>query len=824
MSGRPNGAAEDEIRSKGRSRSMSAVLETEAKLNGFSTKRESSSSKRESSKSKKNFTPKEEEVEAAYIPVVLDKSSLPNSPDPTQLENIIESPVLGLDEQSSTVANPQIQKFRSNEPIRSPPRQDTQPPSPLQRKTSISTIAKEATEAIGRKMSLRSRRKNSKANTESPEWKLEDIPRRRLSGSETPSSAPKSAIPDFPVPPSNASLSSVGNTVTEGIKSGDSMSPPVSPAQFMMRNDSVSEVSTAMTPTSLTFDGKTSPPNASASPPVPTRHPRHHSPKLSASAPLQSPDTATNQSEQNQKATTSPNKSKNAAAHNSKASTSYISLGSSRPSTAGSEDNPKTPQNNVSPTFVDSSPQLPSIPTTGVLSFEDEMSQMWLQHERQGSRESTSHKGEDSISSQTGGLLSKVTSSFRTNKINSGDQKSDQKSGILSRRPSKGHSKNTSQAGTLAATILADAEDEKAELRRQLRKSMNQIVELELKLKEDDRIESRLEGIQDALAGVETEREIALKELKVLLKHRYALQDSSKSVGAKETCDAILEDFELSLANLKDHMREQIREYTIVRTQLIEETARLRTLRDNYLEEATHLNKKNDELSDLNNDIQRNMDRTPNHSKSLSETKTGGGGGFSLFKQNKRDSPTRGSISSVQSILFNNDLAHPMYFEPKQSSEVASLVDSPMSRVSDSTIIPDESISQAVVTRVTDQDGSQLPPPPKKVNYWKKNTAALRKNAVKGFKSVWSGDTTILVSSPGTQISSPQLVSSTSQGNGMNILFPSQTSPAWTFDSYQAEVYKTHSFHPKAFKRWQKCGFCGEKLSGSEIRCIGECH
>src|ERR1700687_2512846 len=101
----------------------------------------------------------------------------------------------------------------------------------------------------------------------------------------------------------------------------------------------------------------------------------------------------------------------------------------------------------------------------------------------------------------------------------------------------------------------------------------------------------------------------------------------------------------------------EIKEYTSARTQLIEETGHLRSLRDNYLEEAQQLNKKNDELSDLNNDIQRNMDRTPNinHSKSPSDSR-----GFSLFKtQHKKDSPTAGSISSVQSILFKNDLSHP---------------------------------------------------------------------------------------------------------------------------------------------------------------------
>jgi hypothetical protein len=187
-----------------------------------------------------------------------------------------------------------------------------------------------------------------------------------------------------------------------------------------------------------------------------------------------------------------------------------------------------------------------------------------------------------------------------------------------------------------------------------------------------------------------------------------------------------------------------------------------------------------------------------------------------LFKH-KKDSPTNASVSSVQSILFKNDASHPMYFEPQKSSEM-SVADSPVSRVSDSTVILDEPMAKAVPARLTDQESIDLPLPPKKFN-WKKNTAALRKNAVKGFKSVWSGDTTTQVSSPGTTISSPQLVSTSSHTNGL--IFPAHPSPATSFDSYQAEVYKTHSFHPKSFKRWQKCGFCGEKLSGTEIRCIG---
>ena len=827
MSGRPNGAAEDEIRSKGYSRSMSAVMETELKLNGISNERDSFTSRGSvNSQRRKQAVPPpstEAEVEAAYIPVVLDRSSLPNSPDPTQLENIIDSPVLGSQAQSPPSANRQIQKVIESEPIRkppSPPRQDTLPPGALQRKTSISAMAKEATEAIGRKMSLRSRRKNSSTNG-SPEWKLEDIPKRKTSGAghdgrDSVPQPPRSAIPNFPVPPSTIPLRSAGNIETLQ-KSDSSTSPPVSPAQFLMRNDSVSEVSTALTPTSLTFDGKTTSPNvASTSPPLPTRHP-HHSPKPSLSAPHESPDTITHESQPLHK---HPTKSK-AALHSSQASTSYISISSSRPSTAGSEEASKTPHY-ASPTYKDSSPQLPTIPSPGLLSFEDEMSQMWLRHDRTGSEGGIGHKRGASLSSQKGGgILSKVAGSLRGHN-RSGSV--DKKAGTHSRQSSKGHSRNHSQPGGFAATILAEAEEENAELRRQLRKSANHIVELELKVKEDvsDSVGGRLEGTRDALAGVETEREIALQELKVLLRHRHALQDSSSKTGMKETCDAILKDFEASLDDLKNHMREQIKEYTAVRTTLIEETARLRTLRDNYLEEAQHLNKKNDELLDLNNDIQRNMDR-PNHSKQPSETRVGG---FGLFRQQRKDTPshaTQGSVSSVQSILFKNDLSHPMFFEPRKSSEV-SLVDSPVSRVSDSTIIADESMSQAVVTRVSDQDQSQLPPPPKKVNYWRKNTAALRKNAVKGFKSVWSGDTTILVSSPGTQISSPQLVSTTSHTNGLNSMFPgSQLSPASTFDSYQAEVYKTHSFHPKSFKRWQKCGFCGEKLSGSEVRCSGIC-
>jgi hypothetical protein len=257
----------------------------------------------------------------------------------------------------------------------------------------------------------------------------------------------------------------------------------------------------------------------------------------------------------------------------------------------------------------------------------------------------------------------------------------------------------------------------------------------------------------------------------------------------------------------------EIKEYTSARTQLIEETGHLRSLRDNYLEEAQQLNKKNDELSDLNNDIQRNMDRTPLHSKSFSDTR----GGFTLFKNQHKNSPNNQSISSSHSSIFKmggDALPHPMSLDSVKTAETP-VMESPMSRLSDSTVT-EEPLREAVVTRVTDQDVAQ----PKKFN-WKKNTATLKKNAVKGFKSVWSGETTILVSPPQSTISPPHLISSTSQGNGLNIILPQASVTAASMLEMPSEIYKTHSFHPKAFKRWQKCGYCGEKLSGTEMRCIG---
>jgi hypothetical protein len=847
MAGRVNGAAEEELlRSKRFSRNISAMTETELKLNGLvsprstantpqdpSTEREAPS--RKSSKEDSAPLTPDDDGEGDFIPLVLDKSSLPNSPDPTHFSSIMESPILGFQAQSPAPTNPQIQKLIANEPIKpikSPPQQQTTPPVSQERKSSIGAKAKEATEALGRKLSLRSRRKNSKSHnaTGSQEWKLEDIPKRKnsLGMSDISSTSLKSAIPDFPIPPSTTPLESkVVSLVDFNPTSEKSASPPASPAQFMMRNDSVSEVSTAMTPTSMTFDGKNTPPNipttAPTSPPIPTRHPQHHSPKPSLTLIHHSPQASISESQHTRRPSLSTTKSLNTEKANTPTiSTSYISM-DSRPSTAGSGIAPDQP---LTPGYIHShfgvSPQLPSIPSPGMFSFEDEISQAWLlQHNRKGSVGSLSHQRKQSTSSQTS-MFSKMTNSLRHTRSISADQK-----GVHSRQGSKGHARNPSQPNTgLGSIILAEAEEEKAILRQRLRKSANQIVELEMKLQEDkegveeeEAVEGRLDGVKDALAGAEAEREMALTELKVLLKHRYGLQsDSSVNGGLQENCDKILKDFEVALDKLKDNMREQIKDYSAVRQQLVDETGRLRSLRDNYLEEAQQLNKKNDELSDLNNDIQRNMDRTPNisHSKSPSDSR-----GFSLFKtQHKKDSPTAGSISSVQSILFKNDLSHPMYFESKKSSELATVIDSPMSKISDSTIVPDESttLSKAVVTRVSDQD-SDLPPPPKKFN-WKKNTAALKKNAVKGFKSVWSGDTNILVTSPPqSTISPPQLVSSSSHTNGLNILL--QPQGRGSFDNQTTEMYKTHSFHPKAFKRWQKCGFCGDKLSGTEVRCIG---
>jgi hypothetical protein len=333
-------------------------------------------------------------------------------------------------------------------------------------------------------------------------------------------------------------------------------------------------------------------------------------------------------------------------------------------------------------------------------------------------------------------------------------------------------------------------------------------VELEVKIQEEDKLMDRLEGAKEALVAVETEREMALKELRVLLKHQQILENTASKKPVKDTVDKILDDFEDALEKLKTHMREQIREYTAVRTNLVEETGRLRQLRDHYLEEAQHLNQKNGELSDLNNDIQRNIERPKADAK----------GGFSLFKTHKRDSPTHQSISSVHSVVFKGDISHPMYFESNKSSNDIPISESPVSRISDTTVIAEDS-NQAVVTRQETQPAT----PPKKINYWKKNTAALKKNAVKGFKSVWSGDTNVLVNSP-QSISAPQLISSSSQASGLNILLPASTgispSPSSTFDSYY-EAYKSHSFQPKAFKRWQKCELCKEKLTGSELRCAG---
>lgn len=384
----------------------------------------------------------------------------------------------------------------------------------------------------------------------------------------------------------------------------------------------------------------------------------------------------------------------------------------------------------------------------------------------------------------------------------------DQKSITHSRKSSRGHSKTPSQPQIVSASLEA-AEEEKALLKQQLRKSASQIVELELKLQDDEEekveaAEVRLENAREAYAGVETEREMALTELKVLLKHKNRLEHGKKFAGTQSSCDSIIRDFEEALEKLKDQMRTQINEYTSVRADLVEETGRLRALRDNYLEEAQHLNKKNVELADLNNDIQRNMDRTP-HLKTSSS-------GFNLFKGgHKARSPTTASISSVQSGLIKDEFVHPMSFEPKRSTDAA-ITDSPLSKMSDSTIIMEES-TKAFVTRVTDQNNVDMPAQAKKFT-WKMGTSALKKNAVKGLKSVWSGDTNVLVSSPVT-ISAPQLVTSTSQGNGLNIVVSGSA------DAPPSDVYKTHSFQPKTFKRGQKCGQCGGKINGTEMRCAG---
>src|SRR6202011_1264582 len=117
---------------------MSAMAETELKLNGLSSPRSISSrresGKRESQKEEKEeygapqdqqstSNTREDDDDGAFIPVVLDKSSLPNSPDPTQSQ-VFDSPI-GRNSQGPV--NPQIQNIIANEPVRPSSRQDRAP-------------------------------------------------------------------------------------------------------------------------------------------------------------------------------------------------------------------------------------------------------------------------------------------------------------------------------------------------------------------------------------------------------------------------------------------------------------------------------------------------------------------------------------------------------------------------------------------------------------------------------------------------------------------------------------------------------------------------
>ena len=320
---------------------------------------------------------------------------------------------------------------------------------------------------------------------------------------------------------------------------------------------------------------------------------------------------------------------------------------------------------------------------------------------------------------------------------------------------------------------------------------------------EDGSAQSReFERDNEDLVELEKEKQVALKELKILLKHRYALEEPSNVLGVRETFDGILQEFEASLAQMKEDMRLRIKEYTTEQKRLMGEISRIRSEKYNLLEDSEEF-KNRDELLDIGSDTQRNVDRA-SHTKALSE----GAVGVNLSKYNKK-SPTAASISSV---LFQDDITHPMSFE-SDKPVISPVIATPVLNISENTIHPEAAIGNVVVTYVTDQKNEDLVPVPKKVNYWPLNTA----KAVKSLKNVWSKETTL---APGHFISSPRLVSSSSHGSLTATSTP-QPSPRPSYD-LQQEAYKSHSFQAKTFKRWQKCGYCGEKLSGTELRCSGD--
>ncbi|KTW27830.1 uncharacterized protein T551_02797 [Pneumocystis jirovecii RU7] len=291
------------------------------------------------------------------------------------------------------------------------------------------------------------------------------------------------------------------------------------------------------------------------------------------------------------------------------------------------------------------------------------------------------------------------------------------------------------------------------------------------------------------LVELDAKREIALQELKVLENEQLVSQDCI--ISNEIFINTIISKLSTSLKNLKNNFQSEIETLILQRNALYEENTQLQNLRSKITQDVHQLNFKKLELRDLNDKlVQKIQDQFRTYKGSGGASPVGAN---NLFR-NENTKPLPPIITPVSKSSNNDNFDSISYTESVSTpaSEKAKLEYTESSDDNSLSKIPNKDENRSLDN---------------KISAWKKSTA-LTKNLVKGFNKTRMSENNDIHNECGN----------TSLLSSLNNL---------TFNNSLSSNNLKHTFSTYTFLRITKCDYCGGKLWGNEMRCLGcgiPCH
>ncbi|KAK7203790.1 hypothetical protein BZA70DRAFT_282098 [Myxozyma melibiosi] len=158
-----------------------------------------------------------------------------------------------------------------------------------------------------------------------------------------------------------------------------------------------------------------------------------------------------------------------------------------------------------------------------------------------------------------------------------------------------------------------DGEDEITKLKYELARATQRIVELEAQAKSahgsDDaaNLDAKIEERRQTIASLEAQRTVMQTEVEVLQDHNPNTPKTHQATSSLADETEKLSRMKAELESAKKVLQTEIEELIAQRNGLLEENARLMKLRDAATVESEHLNTKNLQLSNMNDEITRQI-------------------------------------------------------------------------------------------------------------------------------------------------------------------------------------------------------------------------